>query len=280
MGANSSRNTLQFAPAGTGGRRQDHGVINCPPIHLPARMARLRATVLRIGLLAVPALPLAAPVAPDSHALSEALRTEVQRMAHDAALVLWGSRSPAPRVEVQVGQLPPQWKLAPCAEVLPYLPAGARPLGRTRLGLRCAQGVSRWNVFLPVTVRLWAPSLVAASPLPAGTLLAPGHLRTAEVDLAERPDHAITQQALAVGRTLRRGLGTGDALRLGDLQVRRLFNPGDVVRIVGTGPGYAVSTEGQAMGPGLEGQPARVRTDSGRIVTGTATALRRVDVAL
>jgi flagellar basal body P-ring formation protein FlgA len=100
------------------------------------------------------------------------------------------------------------------------------------------------------------------------------------VDLAERPDRAIGQPALAIGRTLRRSLDAGDALRQADLQVRQMFSTGDTVRIIGNGPGYAVSTEGQAMGPGLEGQPARVRTDSGRIVTGIATAMRRVEVAL
>ena len=70
------------------------------------------------------------------------------------------------------------------------------------------------------------------------------------------------------------------ALRLADLKTRQMFTTGDTVRIVGTGPGYAVSSEGLALGPGLEGQNVRVRTESGRIITGTATAARRVDVAL
>ena len=107
---------------------------------------------------------------------------------------------------------------------------------------------------------------------------------TARGDYALLPynliDRAIGQPALAVGRTLRRSLAAGDALRLGDLTLRQLFNTGDTVRIIGNGPGYAVSSEGQAMGPGLEGQAARVRTDSGRIITGIATAERRVEVAL
>ncbi len=237
---------------------------------------------MALGLLAAHAMAAAAP-APGGDlgpALSEAVRAEVQRMAHDAALVLWGNTGQAPRVEVQVGQLPAQLKLAPCSQVVPYLPPGLQPLGRTRLGLRCAQGPTRWNVFLPVTVRLWAPSLVATGPLPAGTVLETRHLQTAEVDLAERADRAIGQPALAVGRTLRRSLGAGEALRLADLQVRQMFNTGDTVRIIGNGPGYAVSSEGLAMGPGLEGQPARVRTDSGRIITGVATARRQVEVAL
>ncbi|HPU54649.1 MAG TPA: flagellar basal body P-ring formation chaperone FlgA, partial [Burkholderiaceae bacterium] len=98
--------------------------------------------------------------------------------------------------------------------------------------------------------------------------------------LVERTDPALTVPAAAIGRTLQRGLAAGDALRQADLKTRLLFGTGDTVRIVATGPGYAISSEGQALGPGLEGQNARVRTDSGRIVTGVATGERRVEVPL
>lgn len=231
------------------------------------------------GTAATAAQP-AAPAASGASPLTEAVQVEMQRMAQDAALVLWGSARQAPRIEVVVGQLPPHLKLAPCAQVVPYLPPGVRPLGRSRLGLRCADGVARWNVSLPVTVRLWAPSLVATGALPAGTVLEARHLGTADVDLAARVDPAIGTADRAIGRTLQRSLSAGDAVRLADLKVRQMFNTGDTVRIVGNGPGYSVSSEGQAMGPGLEGQNARVRTDSGRIITGTATAERRVELAL
>lgn len=297
MRGNSGRIAGQFRP--THGRPwpQHRGVIPCPPRHslprqhlprqsLPRqRRTALAAPALWAALSAALWMQAGVAAAPTATAgaetpLSEAVRADVQRMAHDAALVLWGSQRQAPRVEVVVGQLPAHLKLAPCTQVLPYLPTGVRPLGRSRLGLRCVQGPSRWNVSLPITVRLWAPSLVATSALPAGTLLEARHLVTAEVDLAERPDPAIGTASQAIGRTLQRNLSAGDALRLADLKARQMFNTGDTVRIVGIGSGYAVSSEGQAMGPGLEGQAARVRTDSGRIITGTATGERRVEVAL
>jgi len=46
--------------------------------------------------------------------------------------------------------------------------AGRQPrLGRTRIGLRCTQGATAWNVYLPLTVKVFAPALAAAAPLPA-----------------------------------------------------------------------------------------------------------------
>jgi len=213
-------------------------------------------------------------------ALPDNLAAEVQRLAREAAVIVWGDAATPPRIEVVLGRLDPRLKLAPCQQILPYLPAGTRPLGHTRMGLRCARGPTAWNVSLPIAVKVWAPSLVASTALPAGTLLEARHLMSAEVDLAERADPAIAVPAAALGRVLARGLAAGEALRRTDLKTRLWFSAGDTVRIVAVGPGYAISSEGQAMGPGLEGQSARVRTESGRIVSGIAAGERRVDVAL
>lgn len=232
--------------------------------------------------LAPAKLPLAstAAAADTTNTLPDSLAAEIRRLATDAAALLWGGGANTPRIEVVVGRLDPRLKLAPCQQTVPYLPAGARPLGRTRLGLRCVQGPSLWNVSLPVDVRVWGPSLTAATSLPIGTVLEARHLVSTEVDLADRPDPAIGQPGLALGRTLARGLAAGEALRRSDLKTRQWFNTGDVVRILATGPGYAISSEGQAMGPGLEGLPVRVRTESGRVVNALPAGERRVELAL
>ena len=77
----------------------------------------------------------------------------------------------AMRVEVEPGRLDPRLRLAPCERVEPHLPPGAQAWGRTRVGLRCTEGPKPWNVYLPVTVKVFAPALVAAAALPAGTVL-------------------------------------------------------------------------------------------------------------
>ena len=282
MSANNGACTGQFGPL-PARRLRHHRRVNTLPLPCPpaARtgLRLLGAFVAALG--AAPALAQAAGMpAADPSGLPATLAAEVQQLARQAASVVWGQGAQAPRIEVEVGRLDPRLTLAPCQQIVPYLPAGARPLGRTRVGLRCAQGAVAWNVSLPIVVRLWAPSLAAATALPAGTQLEARHLVTAEVDLAERPDPAIAQAGAVLGRTLARGLAAGEALRRGDLKTRQYFSAGDTVRIVAVGPGYAVSSEGQALGPGLEGQTARVRTEGGRIVSGTATADRRIEVAL
>ena len=251
----------------------------CPARVCPAQRGRWLVAVLLAPTLAAQAGLVQAQPALGT-ALPDDLAAQVQRLAREAAATVWGSQAKAPRVEVVIGRVDAQMKLAPCQQVAPYLPAGMRPLGHTRIGLRCLQGPTRWNVTVPVDIRLWAPSLVAATVLPVGTRLEARHLVEAEVDLADRNDPAIMQPAAAVGRVLARNLAAGAALRQGDLRMRQYFVAGDTVRIVVVGVGYAISSEGQALGPGLEGQTAKVRTEGGRVITGIATGERRLEVAL
>lgn len=206
------------------------------------------------------------------------LATRVEAFAAQAAKVMAGPGALA-RFEIEVGTLDPRLKLASCARIEPYLPPGTRAWGRTRVGLRCAEG-AQWNVTLPVTVRVFAPALVAAQPLPAGTTLDAGHLRTAEVDVAGADSPAIVDMSRALGRALSRPLAAGQALVDNDLKKRQMFAVGDAVRVVAAGAGFAVSGEATALTPGFEGQPVRLRADSGRTIHGVAVGERRAEIRL
>jgi flagella basal body P-ring formation protein FlgA len=184
------------------------------------------------------------------------------------------------RVEIEPGRLDPRLRLAPCERIEPYMPPGARPWGRSRIGLRCVQGPSPWNVFLPVTVRVFAPAWVTTAPLPAGSVLQAEQLRQAEVDWAATPTPPVADVARLLGRQLARPLPAGAAPRQADLKQRQWFAAGDTVQLVANGPGFSVGGSGQALGPGLEGQPVRVRTDNGRVLTGQAVGQNRVEVSL
>jgi len=209
--------------------------------------------------------------------VTEPLLQQVRQLALDRASADTPARA---RVEVVLGSLDPRLRLAPCQRIEPHLPSGARLWGKTRVGLRCTQGPVAWNVYLPITVKVFTTSLVAAGELPAGSTLASTDLREAEVDVAEASGAAIAQSALALGRVLARPLAAGQALRQTDLKSRQWFAAGETVSVVAVGPGYMVHGEGQALAPGIEGQAVRVRTESGRIVTGQPVAQRRVEVAL
>jgi flagellar basal body P-ring formation protein FlgA len=221
-------------------------------------------------------LALAAPFGACASVLDLPVTQQVQALAEQA------SRQAAPglRVEVRVGQLDPRLKLAPCSAVQPYLPAGTRLWGAARIGLRCTDPGVRWNVFLPVTVDVFGPGVVATGPLAVGTVITAADLKTATVNLAAEPSPALAASELAVGRTLARPMVAGEPLRAADLRARQWFAAGDTVRISAVGRGWRIHGEGQALNPGLEGQTVRVRTESGRVVSGVAVAERQVEVNL
>ncbi len=210
----------------------------------------------------------------------DAWRQMLQQTATSAVTQLNQGLGSSARVMVELGQADPRLRLAPCQRAEPYLLPGLRLWGRSRIGLRCVEGPTRWNVTLPLTVHVIAPALVATGPLDAGTALQADHLRLADVDLAAEPGAVYTDAAALVGRTLARPLQAGEALRADRLKQRQWFAAGAQVKVVARGDGFAIAGEGQALGQGIEGQDVRVRFENGRTVTGRAIGEREVEVLL
>jgi flagella basal body P-ring formation protein FlgA len=214
---------------------------------------------------------------PAASGLGDAIEQQVRQLA------MSGSRTGlagVTRFEVSVGQLDPRLRLAPCEQVEPYLPNGTRLWGRSRIGLRCTRGASAWNVYLPITVKAYGPGLVATALLPAGTVLGAGDVAQAEVDLAEDHGKALAESGAVVGRTLALPLKPGQSVRAAHLKARQWFTAGERVEVQARGPGFNVSSTAEALSNGVEGQPARVRTEGGRILTGTPVGERQMELNL
>jgi flagella basal body P-ring formation protein FlgA len=186
----------------------------------------------------------------------------------------------ARRVEVVVGTLDPRLHLAPCDRIEPYLPSNARLWGKSRIGLRCKEGRTPWNVYLPIVVKVWGRALVVPAGAAAGSVLDDADLEEAEVDLAEEFTPAFVDKKQIVGRTLAQALRPGQAVRHAHIKSRQWFAAGDPVKVIAAGDGFTLESVGQAVTNGIEGQPARVRTESGRIVTGLPTAEGRLELTL
>ena len=239
--------------------------------------ARRSSRALVLGTLVLLAWPRVA--APADAGIDGVMAAALRHLAEERALAAWGLDPPL-RVQATLGQLDPRLALAPCRRAEPFAPPGVPAWGKTRIGIRCAEGHTAWKVTLPVTVQVYTRGLVAQAGLPAGTTIGPASLVSAEVDAAAHADAVLTDPAQAVGRVLARSLVPGEPLRRGHLRIRQWFAAGDTVRIVASGAGWSVSGEGRAIGAGIEGQPVSARTDSGHTVTGYATGERRLEVAL
>ncbi len=184
------------------------------------------------------------------------------------------------RMVVQVGALDSRLNLAPCTQVEPYLPPGVRLWGRARIGLRCVDGVARWNVFVPVLVQAFGQTWVMRSDVASGSVLSPDDAVLAEVDWAHENASVLADLQLWVGQTATRALRTGQTLRHGMVKPSQVFQAGSMVRVVAQGPGFAVTTDGRALSAGVVGEMARVRIDNGRILSGVVLDMRTVRVSM
>lgn len=230
----------------------------------------LRAALLLVCLLAATACRAQTVLDP---ALLERVRVLAETAARAAA-------PPDTRVAVEIGALDARLRLAPCRQAQPYLPPGMAVWGRSRIGLRCVDGAARWNVTLPLRVAVFGRAVVANGPLPAGLTLSQDQLALADIDIAAEPGAVFTDPALLIGRTLARPLAAAEAVRAPALKSRQWFAAGETVQVLAVGPGFAVASEAQALGAGIEGQEVRVRFESGRVASGRAVAERRVELVL
>ena len=241
--------------------------------------ARLTALVCSLGL-GISAAAQTQPSAP-AGGLSAEWMAAAQGWVEQAVAAAQSVQQSNPlRLETVLGEPDGRLRLAPCARVEPFVPPGTRLWGKTRLGLRCAEGVSRWSIFLPLTVKAFGPAWVVRGELAAGAVLKAGDAMQAEVDWAQEPSPILATPAQWLGQVAVRTLGTGQALRQTLLRPAQVFQAGSQVRVLAQGAGFQVVSDGLALSAGVIGQPARVRMDNGRVMSGLVSDHKTVQLDL
>ncbi len=185
---------------------------------------------------------------------------------------------------------------APCGQFIGFVPPGARLVGKTLVGVRCADGTS-WQTFVSADVRIEAPVWQATRALRAGEPLMNGDvvvanatLTIADVDTAlavARGSGASAMRGLAsldgrnaapFGRTVQRPVGAGRALAAADLRDEGRVNAGETVRVVYRGDGFSVAAEGRTVAPADPGSNVQIRLASGAVVSGMLRGDREVEL--
>jgi flagella basal body P-ring formation protein FlgA len=229
--------------------------------------------LLAAGMLMVSALARAQSTEPDYAAMAlKWARSAVVATQTDPATHL--------RYEVSVGALDSRLKLAPCGNVEMYVPPGSRLWGHGRVGLRCVDGMAKWNVSVPVNVKAFGNAWVVRGQVMAGNPLTQSDAVQVEVDWAEDTNPVLADATAWLGQTATRSLSTGQVLRSGMVRPTQVFQAGTQVRVVAEGPGFQVSSDAQALSAGVVGQTARVRMDNGRVASGTVLDARTVKIEL
>lgn len=181
------------------------------------------------------------------------------------------------KASYSIGTIANTERLPACDNLRVGLPRGGRLWGRSNVVVSCE--APRWSLYIPVTVKVVGPYLVAARALRQGQTVAPEDVGVQEGDLAELPNGTLTDRQQAVGRTLAVSLGAGQPLR-GDA-VRRpvVVQQNQTVKVMSQGAGFTVANEGTALNNASAGQVVRVRLENGQLVSGVADDSGNVVVA-
>jgi flagella basal body P-ring formation protein FlgA len=182
------------------------------------------------------------------------------------------------QIGVTVGAIDPRLNLAACAAPEPFLPNGARAWGKTSVGVRCT-APSPWTVYIPAMVQVQGEYLAATVPLAQGQTIGPNDVARVRGDLTALPPGVVTDASQAVGYTVARTVAVGAPLRQDALRSQQAVAQGQMVRLVSSGPGFKVTSDGRALANGSDGQTIQVRAPNGQVVSGVARMGGLVEVA-
>jgi flagella basal body P-ring formation protein FlgA len=180
------------------------------------------------------------------------------------------------KVTIQVAA--PRAALPACSAFDAFQPTGSRSMGKTTIGVRCL-APSRWTVYLGAQIRVLGSYVVTREPLPANHVLSAADLTLREGDLGSLPADVVTNADDLQGYRTVSGLAAGAPLRNALLRAPLAVQQGQVTRLVLSGPGFSIQSEGQALANAGRGDRVRVKTASGEVVSGVAHDGQQVVVA-
>lgn len=166
---------------------------------------------------------------------------------------------------------------APCQQMQAFLPNGATLSGSMNVGVRCL-GPSTWSVFIPVRLKVMANYVVTARALGAGQSITASDLNEIKGDVTALPPGTLLRPEQVVGKNVRFALSAGQPLRAEQLTNPLVIRQNQSVQLIVDGPGFRASSEGKALSNASEGQVVQVKTASGSVVSGLATADGSVSV--
>ncbi|MFA7242626.1 MAG: flagellar basal body P-ring formation chaperone FlgA [Sulfuricellaceae bacterium] len=171
------------------------------------------------------------------------------------------------QVTATVGAIDSRLRLPKCPNAESFLPPGVRLWGNISVGIRC-QEPSPWTIYVPVTVTVMAPTVIATKSLQQGQVLTRADVNVQLSDVTQMPAGVIADIDQVLGKTLSGSMAAGQPIRANLLRTPQLIKNGQTVKLIAQGGSFQVSAEGKALGNAALGQVVSVRTTNGKVVSG------------
>lgn len=163
-----------------------------------------------------------------------------------------------------------------CAKPEAFLPPGSQLIGNSTVGIRCPGNSKSRTLFVPVRVTVSTKLLVSAKPLQAGQTLSASDLASQDGEM--NAIGMLTRPEQAIGKIVKISIAPGQVLRQEMLRAPWVVTQGQTVRVRASGEGFSVFSSGQALNNAAEGENIRIKTQSGRITSGTVQADGSVNI--
>ncbi|MFO7580467.1 MAG: flagellar basal body P-ring formation chaperone FlgA [Nitrosomonas halophila] len=236
--------------------------------NLDAQPNMIKTSPLLWGLFCL-LMPLLANAS--DHSPVSAILEAVEAFVHEQGRDLPG------RVSIKSSRLDSRRTHQSCQQLEAFLPVGGRVWGRFSVGIRCLDA-SGWTLYVPVEIEVIAPIAHAARPIRKGKLVRSDDISMHETDLVRLPQDILNDAEQAVGKMATSSIAAGQPLRQRHLRAPHVITRGQKVQLTVTGPGFTVSTEGDALTSAASGEMVQVRNSAGRIISGIARADGSVEV--
>ena len=185
---------------------------------------------------------------------------------------------PTSRVEVSAGPIDDRLGLHACDGHLTARLSGSAEVRRTNsVYLRC-EAEPKWDIYLPVRVRVLRPFVSVTEAAPRGTVLSEGLMSIEFMDEILLRGDTFTETAPLVGSRLKRDLRPGQPVRQNQICV---VCRGDQVEIQALTGGMQIKTQGTALQDGSFGEAIRVENSrSKRVIQAVVESTGKVNVNL
>ena len=183
-------------------------------------------------------------------------------------------------LKVKTGKLDQRLRLVDCTLPLEMeirdLPQSANVTVKTR-----CNGVAKWTIYVPATLEIWRPVIVASRSLARGTQISADDITLKTLNTARLTGGYVSELTRIEGLELKRPLRALEVIKLSNVKQPNLVHKGDTVVLQVKSTALTVETEGTALSNGVIGAQIRVRNEhSRRIVNGRVVGPGQVSVAI
>lgn len=197
----------------------------------------------------------------------------------DAAQALLQARAASYPGEATITVDPPRLvSQPPCDDLQASLSGTGQLRSRTPVTIRC-QSPHPWTIYLQASVRIVGSYFVANRAIARGERLSLDDLDTRQGDLL-RHRRAISDPSHIIDWIATRRIAAGSPIESNALRDPQAVQRGQQVRTLVRGPGFVITSAGQALQSGSPGTRIQVRTANGEIISGTVIDAQTVQVTM